>query len=112
MAGNQYPHLFKGANAQPAHEQRNEAADRAAAVAPNFLPLIKSEDSKHKSTVIDEALTKKLGRDALLRLKAMEYTLEFLGGRTVASPETIDTLYTIFYNKITNGTTKTRQTVR
>lgn len=110
MAGNQYPNLFKGAGAPPAHEQRNEAADKVAA--PNLLPLVKSEDSKHRSTVIDEALTKKLGRDALLRLKAMEYTLEFLGGRTISSPETIDSLYTIFYNKITNGTTKTRQAVR
>lgn len=108
MDQNQYPNLFKITTPASTPREKNDAVD----VAPNFLPLVKSEEKPYKSTVIDEALASKLGRDALLRLKAMEYTLEFLGGRTISTPEKIDELYNIFYNKINGKVKQQRAPVR
>jgi hypothetical protein len=74
-----------------------------------ILPFLKKQE--RKGTAIDEALGEKLGREGLLRMKAMEYTMEFLSVRGINDPEKIEQLYDLFYNKIKNGISKARPKV-
>lgn len=108
----QYPHMLKTRpTTQPELSLNfNPENPSQPAEVPNILPMIKTEGRKRESTAVDEALSKKLGKEALLRLKAMEYTLELLGRSVVVSPEKIQEIYDIFYKNI-NGTKK-RQEVR
>lgn len=70
---------------------------------------MKAEQEIETANPIDYALAQKLGRDALLKIKAMQMTMQFLIGRTMASPETLEQLYDKIYNKLKNGATKKQQ---
>jgi hypothetical protein len=75
-----------------------------------LLPLQQSAEDTRRSSPVEEALAKKLGREGLLRVKAMEFTLQVLAGRA-SSTTIIDNTYDIIYNKIKNGATKARPKV-
>lgn len=98
----QYPALFK----QDTRTNTVQSADSVVPTAPDFLPMGKQEE--YRSTIIDKALSEILNEDGLLRLKAMEYAIELLGGRTFSSTDVIDGLFDKIYTKIKNGTTPTK----
>jgi hypothetical protein len=100
--GENYPHLFK--------KKQNEFPDPPEDLEKppvDVLPAPLLGDKKIKISNFDETLSKKLGKDALLKIKAMDYTLEFLQHRPIA-PEKIGEVYNIIYEKITNGTKQSK----
>lgn len=107
MSPEQYPTLFKKAPAgiTTPPPQRGEGESEI------LLPIHNVKEDFTTSTVIDRALAEKLGRDALLKMKAMEFTMKFLAGRPL-NKEALDMYYDLIYNKIKNGPTKTRSQIR
>lgn len=90
-----YTHLFK---------QPSEDASVPEVIKDALNPIpVGTNVQEMKSTVVDEAVTKKVGRDVLLRLKAMEYALTFAGNRPI-SIDDFGEMFDLLYEKIKNGT--------
>ena len=54
---------------------------------------------------IDEQLYKGLDADGILRMKAVEYTIEFLKGRDVSKFSAFNEAFERVYNSLKNGVT-------
>lgn len=99
-----YPNLFKQPSAP-------SAATSETTPIPDMLPLQQAKEEVEKgSSIIDSVLVKKVGPERLLRLKAMEWTMKFLVGRT-SNVENVGLLYDVIFEKLKNGT-KTRPQIR
>lgn len=70
-----------------------------------FLPIVHSEN--YKSSALDVALAANLDQEGLLKLKAVEYTIEFMKGRAAPTPEVFTQVFERVHNQIKkDGTTK------
>lgn len=67
---------------------------------PEFIPQV-IDESRLESTVIDAALAKNATKEELKKMKAIEYTIVLLKGRTIG-PDTIDKTFKTFYNQLNN----------
>lgn len=68
-----------------------------------FVPLVNDDGLKFNSTVIDAALAKKLDVEGLKKMKAIEYTIQFMDGKSGKSdPESIEKIIKLFYKQLNN----------
>lgn len=80
---------------------------------PDFIPIVRDNDQIEISgSVIDEALAKKLDAEGLLKLKAVEETVKLMKSRAFQSIETVEKVYDMFFSKIKQNGTNSKQELR
>jgi hypothetical protein len=52
---------------------------------------------------LDEALYKNLNEEGIIRMKAVEYTVEFLKDKNISNFDAFDNVFNRVYNSLKNG---------
>ena len=83
--------------------QKEQSQREPEEVASRILKFVSSdmeEETRFNSTIIDAALAKGLDQEGLLKLKAVEFTIQILKGRDLTGVETIEKVLNIILKQI------------